>query len=321
MRRFAQKGLIVACAGLILASCATVPERRQAEWLGVLPRDATLYASLGVTGSAAFLKKQIAAAGPGLQDVNSLIDMTRRLVLSITITRGVPTQFAVVALGGYPSGIVGMRLSGNKDWKQQSSPAGTYWQWKKTDLQMSIPIDGILLAANGGVEPLLTRWKSPLPLAVPPDVVDDMEKADAVVYMPELPGGIAESAAQKGMRIPIKEVWLKAVKTQAGYDVWGTANTGSEQEARLFTLVMRLGIVAWMKTQNVPNVSERLKSISVAPSGVQVKLAGLHVTEEEIVPLFTSLLSGLAPKEPGVAPAEHAPADQPPTDAAEAPAE
>ena len=135
-----------------------------------------------------------------------------------------------------------------------------------------------------------------------------------------------ESAAQKGMRIPIKEVWLKAVKTQAGYDVSGTANTGSEQEAKLFTLVMRLGIVAWMKTQNVPNASERLKSISVAPNGVQVKLTGLHLTEDEVVPLFTSLLRGLAPQEPGLTPAEPAPADQAPADqapagASEAPAE
>jgi hypothetical protein len=306
MRRFAQKGLIVACAGLILASCATVPERRQAEWLGVLPGNATLYASLGVSGSAAFLKKQIAAAGSGLQDVGSLIDMTRRLVLSVTISKEAPTQFAVVALGGFPSGIIGMRLAGNKEWKQQTGPAGSYWQWSKAGLQMSIPNDGILLASNSSVEPLLTRWKSPLALAVPPDVADDMEKADLVVYMPELPGGLAESAAQKGMRIPIQEVWLKAVKVPTGYDVSGTANTGSEQEAKLLTLVLRLGVVAWMRTQNVPNAAERLKSISVAPSGVQVKLAGLHLTEEEIVPLFVSLLKGIAPPEPAPpeAPAE-----------------
>jgi hypothetical protein len=309
MRRFAQKGLIVACAGLILASCATVPERRQAEWLGVLPDDATLYASLAVSGSAEFLKKQISAAGSGLQDVSSLIDMTRRLVCSVTITKGAPARFAVVALGGYPSGIIGMRLGGNKEWKQQSSPAGSFWQWSKAGIQMSIPNDGILLASNAGVEPLLARWKSPLVLPVPPDVAGDMESFDLVVYMPELPGGIAASAAQKGMRIPIKEVWLKAQKGGTGYDISGTANTGSPQEAKLLTLVLRLGIVAWMKTENVPNTAERLKSIVVAPDGVQVKLAGLHLTEVEIVPLFTSLLSGLAPEEPGLPPAESASAD------------
>ncbi len=73
---------------------------------------------------------------------------------------------------------------------------------------------------------------------------------------------------------------MNAVKGEGGYDLSGTANTGSEQEAKLLTLVLRLGLVAWMRSENVPDAAESLKSVTVSPSGVQVKLAGLHFTDE-----------------------------------------
>ncbi|MGA2975134.1 MAG: hypothetical protein ABSF77_07480 [Spirochaetia bacterium] len=303
---------------LLLASCATVPQRAPSEWLGVLPEHATLYASFAVTGSADLVKKALKDAGPGFQDVSSLLDMTKRLVCSVTIVKGSPASFSVVALGSYPSGVIGMRLGGNKDWKRASGPAGKYWQWNKAGIQMSIPNNGILLAANGGIDGLLTRWTSPLPLTVPPDVASDMQNADLVLYMPELPGGLAANAAQKGMRIPIQEVWMNAVKGKAGYDLFGTANTGSEQEAKLLTLALRLGIVAWMRSQNVTDVAGRLKSITVTAIGVQVKLAGLHLSDDEIIPLFLSLVKGLSPAEE--APAEEiSPTEATPDSSASAP--
>ena len=300
---------LAAAAALAVASCATVPQRSPAEWLGVLPPDATLYASLSVPGSAALIKKALKDAGPGLQDVSTLIDMTKRLVCSVTLAPGSAAQFSAAGLGNYPSGIIGARLAGNKEWKKASSASGTWWEWTKAGLQMSIPNNGILLAANGGVEDLLGRWKSPASLQVPPDVAGDMERSDLVIYMPELPGGIMQNAAQAGVHIPVQEVWLKAVKGADGYEVSGTANTASERESRLLTLALRLGIVGWLKTENVPNASERLKTISVTAAGVQVKMTGLHVTETEVIPLFLSLVKGLGPAEEApAAPAPETPA-------------
>jgi hypothetical protein len=282
-------------AAFFIASCATVPQRSPSEWLGVLPSDATLYASLSVPGSAALIKKALRDAGPGFQDVSTLIDMTKRLVCSVTLLPGAGASFSAAALGNYPSGIIGARLGGNKEWKKVSSPAGSWWEWTKAGLQMSIPNNGILLASNGGVEPLLGRWSSPAALRVPPDVADDMKSGDLVVYMPELPGGLTQNAAQNGVHIPVQEIWLKALKGTDGYEVSGTANTASERESRLLTLALRLGIVGWLKSENIPDASARLKAITVSAVGVQVKMAGLHVTEAEIIPLFLSLVKGLGP--------------------------
>jgi len=285
-----------ACAAiLVVASCATVPSRTASQWLGVLPGNATLYASLSVRGSADLIRRILKAAGPATRDISTLMDRTDRLVTSITLSPGESARFCVVALGNYPSGIVGMRLAGNKDWSKKTVAAGSYWEWTKAGLQLSIPNNGILLAANGDVEGLLGRWMSPVALAVPPEVASDMESSDLVLYMPELPGGLSERAAENDIHIPLQEIWITAMRGPGGYTLAGTANTASEKEAKLLTLVLRLGIVAWMRTEKIPNASERLKSITVSPSGSQVKLGGMAITEEEILPLFLSLVKGITP--------------------------
>jgi hypothetical protein len=311
MRRVASKGPltvravrgagIALAAALALASCASVPERAPSEWLGALPGHATMYVSFNVVSSADLVKKALAEAGEDLKDVGTLLDMTKRLVCSVTLEKGAPARFSVIGLGNYPAGIIGMRLGGNKEWKKVNGAEGRYWQWSKAGIQMSVPNNGILLASNGGIDTLLSDWASPLAVTVPPDVAADMKSADLVVYMPELPGDLAEQAAAKGLRLPIQEVWIDAVKGTGGYDVSGTANTGSEREAKLLTLVVKLGLVAWMKTQDVANTSEKLKAISVTASGVQVKLSGLHLTDEEIVPLLLSLVKGSSTQEPAAA--------------------
>jgi hypothetical protein len=280
---------------LALASCATVPLRQPAEWLGVLPGDATLYASLSVSGSADLIRSSLKDAGPGFQDVSTVVDMSKRLVCSVTLARGEPARFSAVALGSYPPGIIGMRLAGNKEWKKVTSPAGSWWEWSKAGLQMGIPSRGLILASNGDVERMLGRWSSPPPMRVPPDAADDMRTADLVIYMPELPGGIPEGAERADVHLPIQEVWLKGVRAAGGFDISGTANTGSEREAKVVTLALRLGIVAWMRSEKIADAAARLKSITVSANGVQVKLAGLKLADAEIVPLFLSLVKGLAP--------------------------
>ena len=302
------RAILLAAAAMLLAlaSCTTVPQRTPSEWLGALPADATLYASFSVAGSTDLIKKALKDAGPGSQDIATLVDMTKRLVCSVTLEEGKPARYSVLALGSYPSGIIGARLSGNKEWKQGSGSSGKFWEWQKTGIQMSIPNRSLLLASNGAIDSLLGSWGTPIPLTVPPDVAREMQNADLVLYMPELPGGLAESAQQKGVRIPIQEVWMNAVKANDGYDISGTANTGSAQEAKLLTLVLRLGIVAWMKSENVQNTSEILKSITLAASGVQVKLTGLHFSQDQIIPMFLSLVKNLSPAPPPPAAAPEA---------------
>jgi hypothetical protein len=282
-----------AAALLLLSSCATVPQRTPAQWMGVLPEDATIYVSFAVKGSVDLVKKALKDAGPDFNDVSTLMDRTDRLVAAVTLRKGTPVRFDVAALGGYPSGIIGMRLRGNKEWTETPTPSGRYWQWSKAGLQMGIPNNGILLASNGGIETLLARWAAPASLSIPPDAALDMQKSDFVLYMPELPGNLTESAAQKGMSLPIQEVWLNAVKGHSGYELSGTVNTSSEQKAKVLALALRFGLVAWMRSQNVADVAERLKPVTVTAVGLQVKLAGLHVGNDEIIPLFLSFVKGL----------------------------
>ncbi len=264
--------------------------------MGVLPGDDTMYVSVSVPPSAAIIKKLLKDAGPDTADVVQLVDRTDRVVLGVRLVPHEQPRFTAVAIGKYPASLIGCRLSGNREWKRITTPAGMYWQSSKTGIQLAVPGRTALLAANGELETLLPRYGSPVALRIPPEVSLDMEHADLVLYLPELPGGIAQGGTA---HVPIQEVWLDAAKGEAGYGVTGTANTGSEKEAKLVALVLRLALVAWMRGEGLPNTAERLKPVTISADGTQVKMSGLAFTEEEIATLFLSLLRGPAQQAEG----------------------
>ncbi len=302
-------GLAAAATLLLLASCATAPKRSTTEWMGVLPGDATIYISVSVPASRALIKKTLQEGGPDFKDVVALAERTNRLIATVTLAKGSPARFSAVALGEYPAFLIGLSLGGNKDWKQVNAPEGSYYQWKKVGLELSVPNNGTLMAANGTMTSLLRKYKTPVPLPIPPEVITDMEKSDVVLFMPQLPGSVGQSVLQESeqdpdaMRLPIREVWIDAVKTPGGYVVGATMNTPTEQKARVLAVLLRIGIVAWMKGENVPDSTERLRAISVTPEGTQVRVSGIAVAEEDVIPLFLSLLKG--PPSPTTAETSH----------------
>jgi hypothetical protein len=268
--------------------------------MGVLPGDATMYISVAVPKSLELIHKTLKGGGPAYNDVITLSNMTQRLLLSVTISPDAPLQFAAVALGGYPSVLMGWSLSGKKEWKQLSAPEGSYYAWNKANIQLSIPNGKILLATNGQMPTLLARYKMPVPLPIPPKVVSDMEQTDVVLYLPHLPGGVGAASADQptaqdsGVRphFSVRDVWVDAVKTSDGYTLGSTWNTETDQQARALAFVLKLGIVAWMKSSNLSNAGERLKAITVSPEGASVRVEGVRVRDDEVMPLVLTLLSG-----------------------------
>ena len=165
---------------------------------------------------------------------------------------------------------------------------------------------------------LLSRYKIPVPLPIPPEVQSDMTRTDVVLYMPQLPGGIGQPALESPAamesddrpHLPIREVWLDAPKTKEGYLLGGTMNTGTEEQARLLSLVLKIGIVAWMKSNDIADAADRLKTISVTPEGTSVRVNGIAVSDQEIMALFLGLLNGPTPAEGAPAQADAGSAPQ-----------
>ncbi len=274
---------------LALASCVSVPERPTEQWLGVLP-SATFYISLSVPPSAGALKKIFAEAGPEFADLATIVDMTKRLYASVTPAKEGPPKFSAVALGNYPSFFVGFRLGTSADWTGKSSQAGNWYENKKAGLQVSVPADSALVASMGDIETLLPRLQGSAAMPVPQEVALDMDRSDLVLYMPEVPPDIVEKAAGT-MRIPIRQVWLTAHKTDAGYMVGGTAVTETEKDAKVLAVVMRLALVAWLRSQPLDNPGDRLSGVKVVPQGSSLALSGLSFTDTEIMPVLLSLIS------------------------------
>jgi hypothetical protein len=283
-------GAAAALLALALAGCATAPARPAAQWLGVLPDTSTLFVSLDVERSADVLRAALERAGPDLREVEPMLERTNRLYAAVETAEGSASRISLVALGSYPAGLIRSRLCGSRSWKTVKSPVGKYYVSVKTGMQVGVPGGYAVLVSSGSIETLLTRFAAPTAPAMPAEAAEDMDRADLVLYLPELPGGFP--GASGGAALPIREVWLDARRTADAYEVTGTCNTASERDARSLVLLVRLGLVAWMRSQNLSDVSGRLKSVTVAAEGSQVKLGGLSFAKDEIVPVLLALAGG-----------------------------
>jgi hypothetical protein len=272
---------------LLIAGCATAPMRPAVQWLGALPDTAMLFASLDVQRSADVLQAALEGAGPDLKDVASMLERTERLYAAVETADGSPAVLSMIALGTYPAGLIRSRLCCSSSWKTVKSPAGTYYVSTKNGLQVGVPGGYAVLVSTGSMETVLARFAAPIAPPMPPEAADSMDQADLCLYLPELPGGFAGFPG--GADLPIREVWLEARRSAERYDVTGTCNTASERDARSLVLLLKIGLVAWMRTQGLADISGRLKGVTVAADGLQVKVAGLSFGQDEIVPVLLAL--------------------------------
>ena len=294
LRRAAAVGL--AALLLALAGCATAPVRPAAQWLGVLPDDATLYLSLDVPASADVIQAALETADPELRQVGPLLDRMSRLYASVALAEGSPPRLSAIALGSIPAGLIRSKLCGSRDWTTVKSASGKYYTNVKSGLQVSVPGPYAVLVSAGSIDGLMARFETPRAPAMPPEVAEDMESADLLLFLPELPGGLGGAAgagtagATAAPSMPIREVWLEARRDGERYLVSGACNAASERDARGVVVLLRLGLVQWLRSQNLPDISERLKTVTVAADGLQVKLAGLAFGKDELVPVLLGLV-------------------------------
>jgi hypothetical protein len=257
----------------------------------VLPGDATMYLSLDVARSADVLAAALKGAGPDLKDVEPLLERTRRLYAAIEMGDGTSRGISMVAVGSYPAGLIRSRLCGSRSWDTVKSPAGKYYVSTKVGVQVGVPGGFAVLVSSGAMDSLLARFAEPVAIAMPAEAAEGMDVDDLWLYLPELPGGLPGVPAG-GASLPIREVWLDVRRTADRYEVAGTCNTTSERDARSLVLLVRLALVAWMRTQGLSDVSGWLKNVTVAADGVQVRLSGLSFGKDEIVPLLLAIAAG-----------------------------
>lgn len=287
-RRAGRRAAIAAVAASLLAvaGCVTAPVRPAAAWLGVLPDDAALYLSLDVRRSADLLQEALAGAGPDLREVGPLLERTDRLYGAVESLEGSFPRLSLVALGSYPAGLIRSRLCCSRSWTTVRSSSGTYYASAKVGVQVGVPAGFAVLVSTGSLETLLARFEAPKAPPMPTEAAEGMETADLSLYLPELPGGLGGTS---GPALPVREVWAEGRRAGDRFEVRGAANAASERDARSLVLLLRLALVAWMRTQGLSDVSGRLKTVTVAAEGSRVKVSGLWFGKDEIVPVLLGL--------------------------------
>ena len=121
----ALRGALAALILAALAGCATIPQKTNAQWLGVLPHGGTVYVSISVPPSLGVIKKALKDAGPAYGDISTLLDKTTRLYCSLTLVPDAVSRFAAAAVGNFPSTLMGWKL-GSSGWEKESGPAGPW---------------------------------------------------------------------------------------------------------------------------------------------------------------------------------------------------
>jgi hypothetical protein len=220
---------------LLVAGCATAPVRPASQWLGALPGDAMLYLSLDVGRSADVLRAALERAGPETREVGPMLERTDRLYAAVEkAASSSPARLSLLALGSYPAGLIRSRLCGSRSWNTVKSTAGTYYVSTKAGLQVGVPKGYAVLVSTGAIETLLARFAAPVAPPLPAEVAEDMERADLVLYLPELPGGLPGTPGG-AVSLPIREVWLDARRSGEVYTVLlslaGAGTPGSGEAA------------------------------------------------------------------------------------------
>ena len=287
-----KKSLVLILPVVILVSCATLPPERPAGgWIGVLPPESTFFLSLNIPYSGELLLSILKEKNISAPEIHSIMDRTERIYAGVHLSRITPTAFSLVALGNYPAFLVNIPLKANKEWQKVESPR-PYWQQANGILQVAVPENNLVFAANGSIERMLNKLENPGSNPFPWEAVWEMERADALIFFPVLPSTDREAGLE---RLPIKEVWISAYrsasKEEPTYELLGVFNLIEVKNKRAVEALFRLLMVAWLRKAEVSSPVEQLKSLKISVSAERVRISGLRFSEAEIVDFFGLFLS------------------------------
>ncbi len=269
----------------LLASCATLPERRSRDWMAALPPGDTLYLAARLDAFQDLLADLLPGGGKDVQ-LREALRRTERLYASLRLRPGAPPEMAAIALGDYPSGSLSWQLGCSPDWQRQG-PGGEFWASRREPLQLALPERRLILVATAGMERLLALLRQPGPDPLPQAARRDMETSELIVFFPVLP----DSGGAAGLsRLPIRRSWVTARPAGDGVAVGAFFGLEEVKNARILESLLRLAVVALLREQQLPDVAERLKGMEVTMEPSGIRLSGLRLSARETLGLIQALI-------------------------------
>ncbi|NOY10103.1 MAG: hypothetical protein GXP33_14820 [Spirochaetes bacterium] len=277
---------------LSISSCATAPPMRASEdWFALLPSHSGIYIYLDKNRTAAMVENVLKSMDLFDNDIKFILSKTTKIYGAVDFSGDSEPVLSILTLGSYPSSLIGLRLSMNREWKRRKS-IRPYFVSGSNKMEISLPGNNVILISQGKIEEMLKNYQSPPVFKMPMEVKNDLHSSDFLVFFPLFSEGTALNNNLSSMKTTVNELWLTGRRDGEMFKLNGVFGLSSEKQAKLFAVVFKFIITAWLRQEKVQNIGKLLKSVVVKADGNFVRISGLKLPEKKI----TSLLTGMVKK-------------------------
>ncbi len=290
-------GLVIFSAILLVSSCATVPPQPKPDtWFSILPEKSDIYFFLRKEEMTDIIDGIIDGTKFDSKDVRFVISKTNIMYGSvITGDENKENLVSLVALGSYPRGMMNLQLWMNSAWKNRGETQ-KYWYNKSEDIELWIPSSDVLMISQGFMSEMERNYSEPRYLVIPEKLKSDMNSADFIVYVPGVSEGKSIDSsinpALKKSNIPINALWFSMKRKDADFLVGADFIMPTEKQARLFSFVFRLVLTAWLRSEKVEGIAEKLKGVKISSNGNNVDISGLVLPTQNVLAVALKFMGG-----------------------------
>ncbi|MBN2353889.1 MAG: hypothetical protein JXD23_15045 [Spirochaetales bacterium] len=278
-------------AAAVIISCATIPAgKTAADWLGVLPRDASYYLCLN-TGRSRDLVVSVLKKSPlANRDVEQLVNFTAWAYCSVKIEPGGKPSFSIVTLGNYPLMVKGaLDKSPDLEAVKGTPPR---WRYRKLGLEIALPRDYLVAVSNGDATGLVQAAQSETALpGLSAAAVREIGENDLTLYFPL--GWDDLVTAETGLVMPRKifrEIWLSARLQDDKYYFSGVFHVGPEVNARSFKKLLQFFFLALFRRIEGEGMGKRLAAVTFTAGDGLIHASGFYLTKKELEPLVAGII-------------------------------
>ncbi len=275
---------------LSVSSCATAPPVRASEdWFALLPSHSGIYIYLDKDRTATLVESLLKSMDLFNNDIKFILSKTTKIYGAVDFSGDSEPVLSVLTLGSYPSSLIGMRLSMNREWKRIKSTR-SYFVSGSNKLEVSLPGNNVIFISQGKINEMLKNYRSPPVFKMPMEVKNDLHSSDFLVYFPLFSEGKALNDNSGRIKTMVNELWLSGNREGEVFKLDGVFGLSSEKQARLFAAVFKLIITAWLRQEKVQDIGKLLKSVAVKPDGKYVRISGFKLPENKINSVLTGII-------------------------------
>lgn len=270
--------------GLLVAGCATTPEKSPKELLSYLPGGHSGYISVAPSDELFLTTTILGSFGFAEDDARRIADRTERALVGV----GPEGAFSLVAMGRFPDGSIARNLR-RDGWTETEADDRLIWNHGEAAYRIERIERDLYAVRSEGADETASSFE------LPREEGRRLVNAGLGFYAPQ-PGRTMLSGLLGRGELPIEEVYVefKPADDDAEREVVSLVTVRNEEDARTLLVLTRLLVLGTLNAAGIA-FEEIPESLSVEREGSLIVIDGLYLREAQIARLFLDRLpEGLA---------------------------